>query len=49
MIVTIEQVSNGYLIKHGDKTYVAIGLRGYSYSDTSVEQVLKQIFEAEQK
>ena len=48
MIVTIEQVANGYLIKAGECVYVATMLRGYHYSDVSVEKVLKQIFEAEQ-
>jgi hypothetical protein len=39
---------NGYLIKVGESVYVATTLKGYSYSDVSVDQVLKQIFEAEQ-
>ena len=57
MTVTIVKVANGYLIKvanehlikPGDNVYVATTLKGYSYSDVSVDQVLKQIFEAEQK
>ena len=43
--VTIEQVENGFIVKHDDRVQIATCVHSYSYQKESLTEMLKAIFE----